>query len=304
MSIKTSRTSGTAEVQIDHEKCNRCGFCIEVCKSFVLLKKNERIHVDQTRLFGCIACGQCVAVCPKDAIAVSGREMSPADFTPLPSPEEKAGYDALHALLYSRRSIRDYKTQEVDRELVDKILVVASTSPMGIPPSDVRVLVLHGRKKVQEFVNDFLDYFIRIKWMFSPWILALFRPFMAKESYELFRTFLVPLGNFFHESHQKGEDYVLYKAPLAFYFYGSPYSDPSDPDIAATYAMVAAESLGLGTCMIGSIAPFIRQGAGMLKKKYGIPKKNQGGVFLICGYPKYHFYKGIRRTFASVEGLN
>jgi hypothetical protein len=62
--------------------------------------------------------------------------------------------------------------------------------------------------------------------------------------------------------------------------------------------------MGLGTCMIGSIAPFIRQGAGKLKKKYGISKKNPGGVFVIFGYPKYHFQKGIIRRFADIQGLN
>ncbi|MFZ4465107.1 MAG: nitroreductase, partial [Bacteroidales bacterium] len=45
------------------------------------------------------------------------------------------------------------------------------------------------------------------------------------------------------------------------YFYGSPYADPADPLIAATYAMIAGESLCLGTCMIGAVHPFIQNGS-------------------------------------------
>jgi nitroreductase/ferredoxin len=304
MSIITSRTSGVAEVSIDHQKCNLCGFCVEICKSFVLSIENKNVNIDQKKLFGCIACGHCVAICPKDAIIVTGREMSASDFVPLPLKETKATYDQIYSLLVSRRSTRDFKDKEIEKEIFDKILAAASTAPMGIPPSDVRVMVLQGTTKVREFVNDFLDYFKSIKWMFSPFMLALYRPFLSKESFALYKSFLVPLSDFFISTHEKDEDWLLYNAPLAMYFYGSPYADLVDPDIPATYAMIAAESLGLGTCMIGSIAPFLKQGAGKLKKKYGIMKKNPGGVFVIFGYPKYHFHKGIKRTFAGVEIRN
>jgi nitroreductase len=85
------------------------------------------------------------------------------------------------------------------------------------------------------------------------------------------------------------------------YFYGSPYSDPADAYIPATYAMLVAESLGLGTCMIGSINPFLKRGASSLKKKYKINPKNRNGIFLIIGYPKVKYHKGIKRTFAKVS---
>lgn len=56
------------------------------------------------------------------------------------------------------------------------------------------------------------------------------------------------------------------------YFYGSPYTDPADPIVAATYSMIAAETLGLGTCMLGGVHPFIQKGrkAKEFRKKQGI----------------------------------
>ena len=42
---------------------------------------------------------------------------------------------------------------------------------------------------------------------------------------------------------KEGVNLVNYDAPLAMYFYGSPYSDPADPIVAATVAMYAGESL-------------------------------------------------------------
>ena len=46
-------------------------------------------------------------------------------------------------------------------------------------------------------------------------------------------------------------DLLFYGAPCVLLFHQSPYADPVDGHIACTYAMIAAESLGLGTCMIG-----------------------------------------------------
>ena len=53
------------------------------------------------------------------------------------------------------------------------------------------------------------------------------------------------------DQDRQGVDWFFYDAPLALYFYASPYADPADPLIPATYAMLAGESLGLGTCMLG-----------------------------------------------------
>ncbi len=92
------------------------------------------------------------------------------------------------------------------------------------------------------------------KWMFSPAALLVMRPVLGKEYVESSRTFLAPAIDFFVEEKKKGIDYLLYAAPLALYFHVSPYADPLDPVIAATYAMITAETLGLGSCMIGTVA--------------------------------------------------
>jgi nitroreductase len=87
------------------------------------------------------------------------------------------------------------------------------------------------------------------------------------------------------------------------YFYGSPYSDPADPIVAATYAMLAAESLGLGTCMLGGVHPFIQSGraAEKFRKSHGIRYKSKEGLILIVGYPAVKYKMGINRSFANVD---
>ncbi|MDD3906644.1 MAG: nitroreductase, partial [Bacteroidales bacterium] len=91
----------------------------------------------------------------------------------------------------------------------------------------------------------------------------------------------------------------------ALYFYGSEYSDPADPIIAATYAMLTAESIGLGTCMLGAIHPMIQNGklAKRFREAHGIQNKSREGLFIIMGYPVIKFKKAITRTFASVDRI-
>lgn len=102
---------------------------------------------------------------------------------------------------------------------------------------------------------------------------------------------------------RNGVNLVNYDAPLAMYFYGSPYKDPADPIVAATYAMIAAETLGLGTCMLGGVHPLIQNGkkAKEFRKIQGIKHASREGLFVIFGYPTLKYKKGIRRTFASIE---
>lgn len=300
MAIITSRTNENGRITIRYEKCNSCGLCVKVCKDFSLEMKDNKPVAGNNSLFGCIACGQCMAVCPTGAIDISGRTMSPEDRIDLSEIKSKTNYEELQNLMISRRSIRDFSEKEISEELIGKLIEAAATAPMGLPPSDVRLLIFKGKEKTREFSFDVIDYFKSVSWLFSKSIFWIWRIY-GKETYQVMKTFVQPLVRFFPESKAKGENYLLYDAPLAMYFLASPYSDPADPYIPATYAMLAAESLGLGSCMIGSIHPMIQYGAKKLKQKWGIPEKTPAGIFVVFGHPKYKFKSGIRRSFAEVR---
>ena len=141
---------------------------------------------------------------------------------------------------------------------------------MGLPPSDVNVLVWNSKDKVRAFAKDFCIYLQDIRWLVSNWFLFLMRPFWGKANDELFKGFVKPLFRIYTDNMQKGIDLVNYDAPLAMYFYGSPYSDPADP-IIPTSAMITAEALGLGTCMLGGIHPLFKVG-----RKQNCSEKGRG----------------------------
>ncbi len=306
MAIPTSRTKDKANITIHTEKCSGCGLCVSVCKDFSLIKKDGKVKISDTALFGCIGCGHCMAICPTGAIEIFGREISPGDLFDLPKNESAAGYEDFLSLVQRRRSVREFEDKPVDSEVIEKILVAAKTAPMGLPPSDVNVLVFDSKKKTRAFAKDFSTYLSGMKFLTSKIFLFLMRPFWGKENDEMFKGFIDPLYKAYTDEIDKGNNYINYDAPLAMYFYGSPYADPADPIVAATYAMIAGETLGLGTCMLGAVHPFIQYGkkAKKFRELHYIKYKSREGIFVIFGYPDVKYQKGIRRTFASVKMID
>ena len=67
--------------------------------------------------------------------------------------------------------------------------------------------------------------------------------------------------------------------------------------------MLAGESLGLGTCMLGGVHPLIQNGkkAKIFRENWGIKFPSQEGLIVVFGYPAVKYKKGVRRTFADVK---
>lgn len=285
---------------IHRATCTACGACATICPVEVLSRSDGEIRIDPSKGFGCIACGQCMMVCPSGSIAVTGRNLDPGDVIDLPAPKLRATFDQLEALMFSRRSIRRFRSEPVPREAIDRVIASAATAPMGIPPWEVGVTVFHGRDKVRELAWDTADAYERLLKFFESPAGALFRRTMKKPARQQFQTFILPLGRILVEGKKKGSDFVLYDAPATLLFHASPYGDGADAFIACTYAMVAAEAMGLGTCMIGCVAPVLERRKDLMKK-HGLPVGHIPKIVLILGYPAVHFRKAIHRRFLSVR---
>lgn len=305
MAVITSRANKKGAIIIDKQKCTGCGKCVEVCKDFSLKLEAGKVEISETPVFGCIGCGHCMAICPEGAIVVSGRAISEEDIFEFSDDSLKADYASILSLYKHRRSIREFKNQPVEKEKIEAILDAASYSPMGLPPTDVHVLVMDSVEKGRRFASDFCNYLGRLQWITSNWFLGLMRPFWGKETDRVFRGFVKPLIRLFREANSRGENLVTYDAPLCLYFYATPFADPADPIVAATSAMYAAEALGLGTVMLGGVHPLLLYGsaAAKFRRNHKIKFKSREGLILAVGYPKVRYQKGIRRTFASVDYL-
>lgn len=287
------------EPQIDADACTACGRCVRTCPDEVLVQESGKVVVGPGLFLGCVACGHCMAVCPSGAIRVSGRGMTPEDRIELPPLHHRATADQFESLATARRSVRRFLPRDVPREILEQIVRVATTAPMGIPPHEVGAVVFPNRSTVQAFAGEACASFERMGRFFHPIVLAMMRPFVGKHQYEAFRDFIRPLLLMLPNMRKQGRDAFTYDAPAALLFHVGPMGDPADCAIVATYAMLAAESLGLGSCMLGTTVALTRDKR--LKAKYGIPEQDKVGVSLVLGYPAAEFRHAIRRRLASVR---
>jgi len=180
---------------------------------------------------------------------------------------------------------------------------MAASGPMGIPPWDVGCVVIHGRSRVQELAGTIVGDYAKLLKLLKPWLLTAMRFVMKKPAHEQMSSFIVPLARAYVEGRLKGRDLLFYDAPAVLVFHHSPYADASEAMIACTYAMLAAESLGLGSTMIGAAAPILMRNR-RLCQQLGIPAGNKPAIALIIGYPAVRFRRGITRRFSAVSGID
>ena len=302
MAVIHSRYPEAGTVSIDRTTCTDCGSCARICPTEVLRMEAGRVAIHPGSPFGCIACGHCMLVCPAASVSVTGRGLSPADLMPLPPPEARATAEALAALLQARRSVRRFTDQEVDPALLDRIVALAASGPMGIPPWDVGCVVVRGRVAVRQLADEILAGYAGFLKLLRPWVLTALRPVLRKTTYQRFQSFIRPLAEMYVAGHREGRDLLFYDAPAVLLFHHSPYADLADATIACTYAMLPAETLGLGTTMIGGAAPMLQRNHALCRRM-DIPAGHTPAIALIIGYPATHFRRAVRRRFDSLASV-
>lgn len=288
------------ETIVNKENCSKCGLCTEICPNYLTKDENgfptARDLNDEENIFGCIQCGNCMMICPNEALEIKGEDIDKSHLRELN--RNLPDYEAINSLFLKRRSCRKYKKQEIEMDLIDKIINSAATAAVSIPPSEVKVLVINGNEKVQELAEDLikpLSKFTKMSALFLP----LIRLMTGKANYEMFKDFIIPLSKDLVKSHHNGIDELFYNAPAVIVFYGSQYSDKEDWMIAATQATIAAEALGLGTCFIGTVGAMLQNNPD-LRQKYGILKNDKVGSAFILGYPEIKYKKAFQRSFKKV----
>ncbi|MFX1573349.1 MAG: nitroreductase family protein [Promethearchaeota archaeon] len=268
-------------IGIDKDKCSNCKQCISECiRGYLYVSENGEVNFNET-LEPCIICGHCIAICPEDAIITKDLD-DVETFQGIDSPGEIINYYNFYKLIRAKRSIRRYKSKKVAQELIEKVFKAMRYAPSAANARLWRYLIISDPEKIEELSNGIMK--------------AMYR-YLGYESEEEALKSLKSRGRnvFFNAPHL----IILYyetveKISTMIGFRGN------DAGIALTYGMLAAETLGLGTCWIGGL-----QGAIPMNREImnilGI-KGYVLGAFTL-GYPAVKYLRTTPRPPLKIKGL-
>ncbi len=265
--------------KVDNDKCIKCKLCASECPVLIINAKTDFPEIKEGKEQNCLKCQHCLAVCPTAAISIWGK--NPEDSIPTTSPIPKSA--ELENLMQTRRSVRKFKQEEIDKNLIHHLMSMAAYAPTGKNENAVLFSVVDNRNDMVKLRD--LAY-NRIKQYF--------------EEQRLPASFMY-LNNFREVWEAKQIDVIFRDAPHLL-IASAPKSgtEPElDCGIASTYFDLLAQSKGIGTLWDGFAKYVFEDIAPELKKEIGIPEDHEITSVLLFGIPAVKFARSIQS-----DGLN
>lgn len=252
------------ELKIDKNKCIHCGLCIKDCSCSVLeFDENIFPKVAKNGEQRCMECQHCFAICPTGALSILG--LNPENS--FDAPTELSDEEILKTI-QSRKSTRQLKQENVDKEALNKLKEMLKWVPTGC--NDHRLMfsfiedidmMKDYKKKVYGLLNNFYKNTCAEK----------------EQNRGLFRI---------KEAVLKGSDVIFREAPhmvCVAYPKDSPCGS-TDSVIALGYFELYANTLGLGTIWCG-LSFYTLQAFPELLNELKIPEGYNPGYCMLFGKP-------------------
>jgi len=162
--------------------------------------------------------------------------------------------------LETRRSIRNFQDRPVERDVIEKLITLATQAPSAMNSQPWAFVVIADKSKLQEYSTRAKEYLLATMDLHP--LMEKYRPLLSRKAFNIF-----------------------YKAPVAVVIYAKPEGPAPEDDtcLAAQNFMLAAHNEGLGTCWIGFSKDLLNSSE--LKAELGIPDEYTAAAPMILGYP-------------------
>jgi nitroreductase len=246
-------------------------------------------------------CGHCFAACPVNAIKLrcypDGEKIEILETLELPP------YKKLLNLIKARRSIRNFKSEPIPEDLWYKLIEAGKYSPTGHNDQLVNFTILRDPELLKKFSDEITKGFIELSKIYAErgkW--KEYRKSIEKSDRKIIEGTLPYISDTL-KGIERGEDFWRWNGELII-IHASKKTSTLIPDcsVAASNIMLAAESLGLGTCSLG-IATTAVNTFENVAKVIQFPQNHVVGYTLAVGFPKVKYYRIPLRESAKVKWL-
>lgn len=256
-------------------ECTRCGFCVRDCPAKIIRMEGAdvpRIEPDQEGL--CYQCQHCLAICPTAALSILGRD--PKNSLPL-TDGSRPTLDQVERFVRGRRSIRQYRDENVDPALLRRLLGTLANVPTGVNRRELTFTVIDNKTVMQG---------LRKK---------LYEALAAGE--ERAPEYLRNAASGYFDN---GEDRIFRGAPHALIVSALPDAPCAQQDVplALAYFEFLAQSAGLGTVWWGMLKSIL-ESLPELKPLFSL-QPDHVYYAMLFGPPSVHFARTVQRDDAAV----
>ncbi len=294
-------------VSINQELCRACGICGEVCPRYVpVIVETDGLKatvISPERAALCMECGHCAAVCPQDAFEIecfSRREFEPASGTGIDS-------DQLLSLVRERRSVRRYRDEPVPREVIDRMINAAGSSPTGTGSMTTGVIVIDEKETLAALSElAYRMYEGLEKDLKNPVARFFIRRRAGEKRLRTLQDFVMPGMHWYIRWYREGKSNEIFRDCPALVLFHSPVFEPSGEEnclLAAFHAVMMAQTMDLGTCLNGLIPPACNR-VPEIRKLIGLPEGREVYASITMGFPKYPFRRIVPRDLEEVRYLS
>ena len=253
------------KIEVNKDLCIGCELCKNDCPVNNIIIENKKSVIKNQ---DCLMCGHCVAICPKEAITLTGFDEPPIELTNKPILDQ----DELLMAIKSRRTIRKFKNKEVPSEIIQQIIEAGRFTPSAKNSQDVSYIVLDENKSKYEEIA--VKFFRRIKPIVSLFMKS------AKE--------VTIDDNFFFKG-----------APVAIMVLTK---DKISGSLAASNMALMAESYGLGVLYSGFFTTVVNNSR-KLRKSLNLKHNDYVVTTLVLGYPDVRYRRTAQKERANVRFL-
>ena len=252
-------------IKVNKDLCIGCELCKNDCPVNNIIIENKKSVIKNQ---DCLMCGHCVAICPKEAITMTGFDELPIELTNKPILDS----DELLMAIKSRRSIRKFKDKEVSSEIVKQIIEAGRYTHSAKNSQDVSYIILDNKKRIYEEVA--VKFFRKIK----------------------------PIANIAikHSKEVSIDDNFFFKnAPIAIMIVTK---DKISGSLAASNMALMAESYGLGVLFSGYFSD-VANNSPKLKKLLSLKHRDHVITTLVIRYPDVKYRRTAQKETANVRYL-
>lgn len=271
-------------ITINNETCKKCGICQESCPATIIekdLATNFPIIQSEKEQF-CISCGHCETVCPESALI---HTLAEGMIKPMEDGIAKIDSTDLGKYFRSRRSIRAYKSKQIDKAIFEEIMDIVRYAPTGTNRQMNQWIIISDPKLIAKLTEG------TIQWMRA---ISVANPELAQR---LNTSAIIA-------SFEKGNDRICRNAPHIIISYAPTIHAIAVKDtvIATSHMELLFPSFGIGSCWAGYLMLAV-QNSPQLKSLLGLDETATIHAALMAGYPKYEYYKTPARKGADVKWM-